>query len=58
MEANETRRQGVLTAEIEEAEKAGEAPSLASVWKCPGMRLPDANRHSPDWAGAPTFHLR
>jgi hypothetical protein len=35
MEANEVRRQGVLTGEIEEAEEAGKAPSLASVWKCP-----------------------
>jgi hypothetical protein len=31
----EARWHGVLLGELDEVERAGEAPSLASVWKCP-----------------------
>ena len=31
----EARWHGVLVGELDEVERAGEAPSLASVWKCP-----------------------
>jgi hypothetical protein len=58
-DAKEARRQDVLMGErIDEVERAGQAPSLASVWKCPEVWLPNPNRHRPGGSLHQPFNFR